>query len=115
MKDLGIRLSATAGHSVRFRSPQNRRSRPIRSYRALEDLAFAYAGLGRKTEAIRSLASAPVRVIVRYATGVSMDGDTLRDQIGADNGKVSGQVRSNSSISQLLRHERGFWKMTWKG
>ncbi len=47
---------SSRGHSRalrRFRSPQNRRSRPIRSYRALEDLAFAYAGLGRKTEAIR--------------------------------------------------------------
>ncbi len=52
MKDFGLRLAATAGHCVDF-APQNRRSRPIRSYRALEDLAFAYAGLGRKTEAIR--------------------------------------------------------------
>lgn len=32
-----------------------------------------------------------------------------------EKGRVAGEVTSNSSISQLLRHERGFWKMPWKG
>ena len=48
-----------------------------------------------------------------YCVMSFMDGDTLRDQIGADSGKVSGT--SNSSISQLLRRGRGLSKMTWKG